>query len=460
MNQNIDKFNRLYNSENKEQSDESEDEEYISCNGCSSIQNLKEKVSAACTCGKICLSVVPLEEIQNSILSSNELSREERDMFIMGKLSCVGDGSSTQRGKERKRRRYAYYFKNREICRGSFLFVYGVGSKYVKNIVSHLNENGFVPRIHKNKNRRPGNAFNFEDLKNAVNFIQNYADEFGLPQPNVKNHGNPSVFLPSAGNKTLLHSTYVTSCRETENRHVGLTTFKLLWKDCCPHIKYMSPRSDICPKCENYRANISTAAGLQEKQEHLQAFTEHLSLVEKERQVKIWIKKLLSFICEIDVYYVNIYHLLQIYNDAVKHAREEMETNERPQGLVPPCSTDLRNVHYTFDFAQALAVPHHARQEGPLYFLTPRKVQLFGVAIEGQYKQLNYVVDEDQGIGENGAGIKGANGVISMLHHCLTTYGSGEKACVIHCDNCAGKTNVTLYCINDMPILINHCTLV
>ena len=93
----------------------------------------------------------------------------------------------------------------------------------------------------------------------------------------------------------------------------------------------MSPRSDICPKCENYRANISTAAGLQEKQEHLQAFTEHLSLVEKERQVKIWIQKLLSFICEIDVYYVNIYHLLQIYNDAVKHAREEMETNERPQ---------------------------------------------------------------------------------------------------------------------------------
>ena len=83
--------------------------------------------------------------------------------------------------------------------------------------------------------------------------------------------------------------------------------------------------------------------------------------MEKERQVKIWIKKLLSYICEIDVYNVNIYHILQIYNDAVKHAREEMETNERPQGLVPPCSTDLRNVHFTFDFAQALAVPHHAR---------------------------------------------------------------------------------------------------
>uniref|UniRef100_A0A8W8LA80 Uncharacterized protein n=1 Tax=Magallana gigas TaxID=29159 RepID=A0A8W8LA80_MAGGI len=129
----------------------------------------------------------------------------------------------------------------------------------------------------------------------------------------------------------------------------------------------------------------------------------------------------------------------QVYNNAVKNARKEMELNHRPAGVIPPCSTDLKEVHYTFDFSQALSIPHHARQEGPLYFLTPRKVQLFGVAIEGHHHQINYLIDEDQGIGENGAGIKGANGVVSMLHHCLTTYGSGEKSCVIHCDNCAGE---------------------
>ena len=70
------------------------------------------------------------------------------------------------------------------------------------------------------------------------------------------------------------------------------------------------------------------------------------------------------------------------------------------------------NLHYTFDFAQALAISHHARQEVPLYFLTPRKVQLFGVAIEGQYRQLNDFLDEDQ-VKELGktdrAGIKGTN---------------------------------------------------
>lgn len=280
----IDLFTRS-NGDDYSEEIESEDDDNVSCNGNSDIQSLKEKVLTSCSCGKNCLDSVPLDDIQSSILALRELSREERDMFIMGKLSC-NSNSCTQRGKERKRKRYTYFFRNKEICRGSFLFAYGVGSKYVKNIVSHMNENGCIPRTHKNKNRRSSNAFCFDDLKNAIDFIQNYAEEFGLPQLNVKNQGHPHIFLPSSGNKSSLHSTYVTSCTEANKRHVGLTTFKLLWRDCCPHIKYMTPHSDICPKCENHRANISTAAGQQEKQEHLQAFTEHLLMVEKERQVK------------------------------------------------------------------------------------------------------------------------------------------------------------------------------
>ena len=91
------------------------------------------------------------------------------------------------------------------------------------------------------------------------------------------------------------------------------------------------------------------------------------------------------------------------------------------------------------DFSQAVSVPHHARQDGPLYFLVPRKLQLFGIAVEGFFCQFNYVIDEDQTIGENGTGIKGPNGVISMLHHCLQQNGFGEEECILHCDNCAGK---------------------
>lgn len=280
----IDMFGRNCFTDNNEES-QSEGEEDTACNGYNDLQSLKQNTTTACSCGKNCLKNIGVEEIQNSILTTKELTRDEKDMFIMGRLMCTGFGSNTQRGKERKRKKYAYYFQNQEICKGSFLFAYGVGSKYVKNLVSHMNENGHVPRTHKNKNRRPSNAFNFDDLKNAIDYIQNYAEEFGLPQPTVKNKSIPITYLPSSGSKTTLHSLYSTSCDELGKRKVGLTTFKLLWKDCCPHIKYMTPRSDICPICEDCRARISTAVGLVEKQEDLRIFTEHLSKVEMERQV-------------------------------------------------------------------------------------------------------------------------------------------------------------------------------
>lgn len=72
-----------------------------------------------------------------------------------------------------------------------------------------------------------------------------------------------------------------------------------------------------------------------------------------------------------------------VYRTSVHAARiEQEEFGQRPLGY-PPSSSPLYNVHYTFDFAQQLTIPHHSRQEGPLYFTSPRKVQLFGVCIEG-----------------------------------------------------------------------------
>lgn len=107
-------------------------------------------------------------------------------MFIMGKFLC-NLNSCIQRGKERKRKRYIYFFRNKEICRGFFFFVYGVGLKYVKNIVFYMNENGCILRMYKNKNRCFSNVFCFDDLKNVIDFIQNYVEEFGFFQFNVKN---------------------------------------------------------------------------------------------------------------------------------------------------------------------------------------------------------------------------------------------------------------------------------
>ena len=84
----------------------------------------------------------------------------------------------------------------------------------------------------------------------------------------------------------------------------------------------------------------------------------------------------------------------------------------------PPLNADLQGttdetLHLSFDFAQNACYPADPLQPGPLYFLCERKVHLFGVYCEAIPRQVNYLIDEASYIG------KGANTVISLLHHFL-----------------------------------------
>lgn len=63
---------------------------------------------------------------------------------------------------------------------------------------------------------------------------------------------------------------------------------------------------------------------------------------------------------------------------------------------------------------------------GPTYFVQLKRLQVFGVRIDGVSRQMNYVIDEDQTIGQYGALANGPNAVISMLNHALTENGFGE----------------------------------
>ncbi|KAJ8313164.1 hypothetical protein KUTeg_009280 [Tegillarca granosa] len=76
---------------------------------------------------------------------------------------------------------------------------------------------------------------------------------------------------------------------------------------------------------------------------------------------------------------------------------------------------------------------------GPIYFVSPVKVFLFGVRLDFIPMQYNYLFDESQTIGEDGANSHGPNAVISMIHHSFHNYGYGEKECGIHADNCGGQ---------------------
>ena len=84
----------------------------------------------------------------------------------------------------------------------------------------------------------------------------------------------------------------------------------------------------------------------------------------------------------------------------MREAAEEIADFRRPDGPIPPLQNDFTKVHYTFDYSQMVTLPHHYRQMGPLYFVAGRKIQIFGVRDDSAPRQYNYLIDEDNSIGE------------------------------------------------------------
>ena len=128
------------------------------------------------------------------------------------------------------------------------------------------------------------------------------------------------------------------------------------------------------------------------------------------------------------------------YRTAVKDCRDVVKhhfTIPAPGSTLPP-SSGPDTIHYSFDFAQQIHYPHNPLQPGPMYFKTARKCAIFGICCEGIPRQINYLIDEASDVG------KGANTVISLLHHFLEHHGLGEIDVGLHADNCVGQNNVVL----------------
>ena len=99
-----------------------------------------------------------------------------------------------------------------------------------------------------------------------------------------------------------------------------------------------------------------------------------------------------------------------------------------------PCSRQIE-MHYSFDYMQQVHLPSDPLQPGPIYFLVPRKVGLFGVCCEGLPKQVDFLIDEAHFIS------KGSNAVISF-HNFFDNFDLGESNATTAQD----KTRIVLSC--------------
>ena len=319
-----------------------------------------DQVQVRCGCSQECLKKVEWEAVEANRFTMQELEKGEKDVLVLALMNSGMFAEETNaRNKKRKNRvGFQYTFEGQVVCAGAFRFIYHLGSREFRNLQLHLRKHGVTPRVHGNTGRKPHNALTFAEVENCASFIKRFAEIHGLPQPSPLRgrDDQPPIYLPASFTYKRVHELYTESCGQFV-RAVKLSSFCAIWHQCFPHIQFMTPRTDVCDRCEKHRLKVNDAVTEEEKTAALAAFTAHLHNAKMERDK---------------------------YKQCTEDAKKELE--EADQLTAPPyapCSNDLRKSNYTFDFAQQVLLPHTARQVGPINFKTPRKVQLFGVCTEG-----------------------------------------------------------------------------
>lgn len=136
------------------------------------ITSVKSFLERGCNCGygknkSSCTKSLSLEVLVEHQMQCIELSSTELDLVVLGTLNSLMNLSS---GK--KRHRMSYFFRGVQVCKKTFLFVYGIGKYRLENLKAHLKRHGVVPRTHANTARLPKNALAHETLNRTVTFIK------------------------------------------------------------------------------------------------------------------------------------------------------------------------------------------------------------------------------------------------------------------------------------------------
>lgn len=341
------------------------------------------------------------------------------DLVVSAQLRVISRTMETSHGHragQRQRVSQSFRLRNIEVCEAMYLFAHAIKIKRFKRILKTFKNEGLTVKKHGNAGKSPINTTPLEVTERAVKFIRNYAEQNAIFLPGrVSTVFNSNLkLLPSHESKSSIHRMYVAACKVDKSQAVKLKPFRKLWAQCCPYIYVQRPMSDLCKTCQSNYVSLSklTLASEQQKLQQYSKSKAHLDKVLIEREY---------------------------YKSTIQNSIEEAVGKTIATGRAEPCNY-AGTCHYSFDMAQQVHIPHNPMQPGPIYFLTPFKLGLFGVMNDTLKKQCNFVIPESVVIN------KGANMIVSLLHYFFENFGIGEKIMHLHADNCVAqnKNNIVV----------------
>ncbi|CAG8502444.1 8885_t:CDS:1, partial [Rhizophagus irregularis] len=339
--------------------------------------------------------------------------KKELELVIKAQLMVFEITNEKSDNTNSNTQRYRYcYNASLPLCKPAFLKLCGINDYLLGTLQNHLHTEGLSERIHENIGRIPmtdNRVFlNSEITFPLKQFLVQYSCIHGLPSPlRHRNDSNTFIYLPTDRTYTSVYKEYKDyyyTEHDESNQIISYYTFRRLWIEMMPYLKFQAPASDLCEICEGFKAKIKVAKSDADEHEKVQIqYENHQKLAKLERQ-----------------------H----YNDNIEKSKN-----------------DLTIAHVCYDWAQNVFIPYSPQQVSSIYFKSAFSVHLFGVCKTegGQNHQLNFVIGENEL--PKGTS-KGANTTINMVYNSLQKFAqNGKKHLQITCDNCTGqnKNNLSLW---------------
>ncbi|KAF0333403.1 chaperonin: PROVISIONAL [Gigaspora margarita] len=152
-----------------------------------------------------------------------------------------------------------YNFEGKSIYLNAFKIIYGLGDTQWKNLRDHFGEHDINLHINSKTGKVGNQAISFEIIMKVISFIGNFAKQNGLPSPGQNFHDNTIaiIYLQADTTYSSLHIQYLEAIKTNDQFGVCFTTFINIWKKFLPHIKKLTPWSDLCLKCKDMRFNAN-----------------------------------------------------------------------------------------------------------------------------------------------------------------------------------------------------------
>ncbi|CAB4377947.1 unnamed protein product [Rhizophagus irregularis] len=214
---------------------------------------------------RTCYEKVGFKRFFERYIELKSLDKKELELVIKAQLMVFEITNEKSDNTNSNIQRYRYcYNSSLPLCKPAFLKLCGINDYLLGTLQNHLHTEGLSERIHGNIGRIP-----MTDNRVFLNFEITFPLKQFLVQYSCIHE----------------YKDYYYAEHDESNQIISYYTFRRLWIEMMPYLKFQAPASDLCEICEGFKAKIKVAKSDADEYEKVQIqYENHQKLAKLERQ--------------------------------------------------------------------------------------------------------------------------------------------------------------------------------